>query len=395
MNLNPNIIILLLNFILNFVLRIFLFENIWIKIFCILITGVIIYVIKYKYPFKRRFRKLSELRAYKKKDNFLKWGLFTRKDHIVNVIVLGGFALIFLVGFFILRFKNIGRDVDLKDIYTRLYNLLDILPNYVIVLDIILLINIFIIFIFIMREIRKHVKKEFIKRHLYSLSFSYEYPYNKYTNFIEVFSVKMFSKIRKIYRLSDDFLNDIVFKNFYKDFDEQLRNDKIFQDKINRYDNMRINIITHMLNHIHYYVLFFTLIIDLRYNNFHLIYLYKILPITFLYDLFLKYYNFIYMLSSYHDNTLKYGIYMFDDVEAMKDGIIYFQDLEKGIDANDFAIAVNVYLEAGLNYSAVQEHENKQIGRVAENKTSKLNLVILIIVTLSIIGGLIYFKLYY
>jgi hypothetical protein len=391
MNLNPNIIILLLNFILNFVLRVFLFENIWIKIFCILITGVIIYVIKYKYPFKRRFRKLSELRAYKKKDNFLKWGLFTRKDHIYNMIVLCGFALIFLVGFFILRFKNIGRDVDLKDIYTRLYNLLDILPNYVIVLDIILLINIFIIFIFIMREIRKYVKKEFIKRHLYSLSFSYEYPYNnRYTNFIQVFSRKI---IHKIYGLYNVFSYDLLNKTIY----EKLHNDKAFRDKINRYDNMRINIITHMLNHIHYYVLFSTILLDIYYNDFHLIYLYKILPITFLYDLFLKYYNFLDKLSGYHDDTLKYGIYMFDDIEAMEDGVIYFKNdhPKGGIDLNEFTKGVNIYLEAGLDRYAIKNYENNQMGNVTKNKTSKLNLVILIIITLSIIGGLIYFKLYY
>jgi hypothetical protein len=392
MNLNPNIIILLLNFILNFVLRVFLFENIWIKIFCILVTGVIIYVIKYKYPFKRRFRKLSELRAYKKKDNFLKWGLFTRNDHIINMIVLGGFALIFLVGFFILRFKNIGRDIDLKDIYTRLYNLLDILPNYVIVLDLILLINIFIIFIFLMREIRKYVKKEFIKRHLYSLSFSYEYPYNnRYTNFIH--NNALHRKINKKIVFFPDFLFSII----YKDFKNRYTNDNDFKDKIFYYTRQILRVILHLFFNIHYYILFFTFIIDIYVNNFHLIYLYKILPITFLYDLFLKCFNFLDKLSDYYDNILKYGIYMFDDIEAMEDGIIYFENdhPQGGIDLNDFTKGVNIYLEAGLDKHAIENYENNEIGRVAENKTSKLNLVILIIITLIIIGGLIYFKLYY
>lgn len=345
---NINFIILLLNFIANILISIFLFENFWLKLFLILITSIIVYF--FKYPRKRRFRKLSLLRKYKNKNNFLNLILKTKTEHVWNISVLSSFVLVFIIGFFLLRYKNVGRDVDLKEIFYTLYSLMSILSLNVILLNAILFINIILIYIFISKKITKYYKYHFMKRHFYSMSFSYE-PYNVYTKIIYEHTLTIYNKITSLIFKFVNYLSLSIFK-------ERLNNLE-FQLKIIPYESKLNRFLLHLIKTIHYYVLIFVLLSDLYYNNFHLIYLYKILPFVFIYDLVVRYFRFVIKLSVYHDALLKIVLYNFDYIDTIHEGNIYFKNDVSNIDLNDFTIAVNVYMEADFNKQAIEDYEHR------------------------------------
>src|ERR1700677_3304994 len=132
-----------------------------------IILSLCVYLLYYiqTYPIRRR-RTLSKLRKwrYRFPNNYK---LKTRKDHIINITILLIYVLIFIVGFLWLRFRNSKRSIDLVVYYDKICKVIMITPLHHTIINLLLLVCIFLLYIKLLTLLMKYFKLQFIKRHIY------------------------------------------------------------------------------------------------------------------------------------------------------------------------------------------------------------------------------------
>ncbi len=164
--------VLLISF---FILFITLFYKVLILIFnyklLFIVKAIILsffmYLIYYiqTYPIRQR-RILSKVRKwrYRFPNNYK---LKTRKDHRINITILLTYVLIFIVGILWLKVRNSDRSIDLVIYYDILCKVIRITPLHHTIINLLLLVCIFLLYLKLLTLLMKYFKLQFIKRHIY------------------------------------------------------------------------------------------------------------------------------------------------------------------------------------------------------------------------------------
>lgn len=352
-----NHIILLLKFILYYFVTLLLISNIFAKIILILFILILFYLL-YHYP-RKRFNKLSELKAYKIQ-LIMRYAIKTKRDHIYNFIIISLTFLISFVFIFSLRLFNKNRNIDLIERYNVIISLIKKITLLENILNILLFILFLILYITIIIRLIKYLKYHIIKRHLYIIGGVLEIPDrdNWYElTFFHGFLYKIilhnihFAITQKIVSLYIKYY-DLQCKLPPKEYNLMSEEEKDVYNRqrpvhpylfLQKYKKERL--LWYLWTTWHYMILLLAILYDLYYNNYQLTHVFNILPWTFFYDLYIRISYFVDGLWLPHDefiHTILYAktIEIWDKNTLLIDGEFY--------DYNRIKLIYNTYMVKGF-----------------------------------------------
>lgn len=133
--------------------------------FVLLISFIFIFHYIKIYPKLQRL-KLSNLRKIRRKFPN-KYILKTYNDHIINILIIIIYPLVFIFGILYLRFSNINKSINLLYYFEHFKSSILIISNLDFILTLSLFMCFFRFYILIIRHIIKLIRFEIIKRHLF------------------------------------------------------------------------------------------------------------------------------------------------------------------------------------------------------------------------------------
>lgn len=316
-----NIIILFKLLLICFV-KLFMFTFIS-KSILISLLIFLLYLLK-KYP-RRRFKKLSQQRKYKF-NSFMKYAMKTKKEHVINLIILFMGFCIFFICIILLRFYNIEKNIDLlekKDIIYNLYLNTNKLDFFITCLIFVL---IFILYILNIIRLGNYFKFHLIKRHIYLVG-NYNTP-DKDSWYVLIFLQNIIDKIN-IYNIHNNICDKKIpelYKKFYFlkkikikpenwSFLSQKEQTKFYKQSpvhpswfVYKYNIDKI--LYYFLIGWHYFLLLLVFFYDIFYNNYNIQLIFMVLPWTLFFDFYLRISKFFNDLDINYDiyiNTVIYG----------------------------------------------------------------------------------------
>src|SRR5271170_1308003 len=304
---------LFLKLILFILVKIFLIPNLFSKYLLLIIFSLALYLC-YLYP-RKRFHKLSQLRAYRRNLLF-KYALMHPWEHIYNLFILFVYLGIFIIGLFYLRYLNIQKTLDLKHYYSLISKLIQEYTWDENIINCLLILLGIVLYITIIYKMTQYFKLHVIRRHIYLIGKIEDDPY-WYDVFVDKYmhrlNINMISfRIRqKIEDLYEKYYFSKQFKPKPLNYEALSSEDKhnfhfrrpvspfLFMEKYKKW-----LILYHILTKWHYVLLIFIIFYDLRYNNWVIMHVFYLLPWTFFYELFVRISYFIDGLWTPFDKAL-------------------------------------------------------------------------------------------
>jgi hypothetical protein len=302
-----------------FILFITLFYKVLILIFnyklLFIVKGIILSLCMYllyfiqTYPTRQR-RILSKLRKwrYRFPNNYK---LKTREDHIINITILLTYVLIFILGFLWLRFRNSERSIDLVIYYDILCKVIMITPLHHTIINLLLLVCIFLLYIKLLTLLTKYFKLQFIKRHIYlSNPLNTHLPSYYYMEFIDRYYYRymhLTSIINKLHTLISYIFHYLKLKEYPPDCNESL-SFKIAVYKIPLEDSI-YKYLSKIKYILHYLILFIIMFYDIVFNSLVLTHMFKIMPYMFIYELLVRLSKVYDGLNTMHDLVIHDFLY--------------------------------------------------------------------------------------
>ena len=255
-----------------------------------IILSLCVYLLYYiqTYPIRRR-RTLSKLRKwrYRFPNNYK---LKTRKDHIINITILLIYVLIFIVGFLWLRFRNSKRSIDLVVYYDKICKVIMITPLHHTIINLLLLVCIFLLYIKLLTLLMKYFKLQFIKRHIYlSNPLNTHLPSYYYMEFVDRYYyryIHLTSIINKLHTFISYIFHYLKLKKYPDNCEESL-SFKIAVYKI-PLENLVYQYLSKVKYIIHYIILLIVIVYDISFNSLVLTHMFKIMPYIFIYELLVR-----------------------------------------------------------------------------------------------------------
>lgn len=314
-----NNFILLFKIILLVFVRLFFIPNPFVKYILLFLCITTIYILC-KYP-RTRFKRLSEVRNYKL-NKITKYALKNTREHIYNVLVISIFCIGFTVVIFLFRYLNKNKNINIKEKYLLFKDLYINTPLYDFMLNSILLLLIFVIYIWLFIKIIKYFKYHVIKRHIYLVGNVEEGN----TWYELTFFAKILKKmnIYNIHFYTIFYIQDIYEKYYYNKFNKKKPSNytKLSEEEIKKYyrqspiepvlfftEYKEDKILFHLMTKWHYILLFILIIYDLIYNDYQITHVFYILPWTFFFEIYLRFSTFIQGLWIPHDQYLHTILY--------------------------------------------------------------------------------------
>jgi len=309
---------LFLKLILFILVKIFLIPNLFSKYLLLIIFSLALYLC-YLYP-RKRFHKLSQLRAYRRNLLF-KYALMHPWEHIYNLFILFVYLGIFIIGLFYLRYLNIQKTLDFKHYYSLIIKLIQEYTWDENVINCLLILLVIVLYITIIYKMTQYFKLHIIRRHIYLIG-KFEDQQHWYKIFIEKF-IGGINIHRVVYNIECKIEN--LYRKYYfsKQFKPKPSNYEVLSQK--ERDNFLLSrpvqpglfmykynkglILHHILTKWHYALLVFVICYDLRYHNWVIIHVFYLLPWTFFYELYIRMSHFFHGLWTSFDEALHLMLY--------------------------------------------------------------------------------------
>lgn len=263
-----------------------------------------------------------------------RYKIYNRYDLILCQVMISLYIIIFIICIVALRFYNIHREVNIKELIFKFYNYLlqfSFLEN---ILNIALICVFIVSYILLLYKVIKYLKKFLVQFHIYYSGIEKGTIEEKaYQRFIQDFK-----NTRRISWELNSLLNEI-----YK---------WLFPNKI-----FYINLITYfdrILKYWHYCLLLLFFIYDILFYNYTLHYVFICLPFVFLYDIYVKFSNFIENINVEWDYVINHFLYS-DNLEEFDEETIWLVD--EFVSKKMIRILLVKYLHGGLNYNNINDKE--------------------------------------
>jgi hypothetical protein len=332
-------IVVLIKFTLTILLPLVLLSSTILKLLLLIGLSIILYIL-FTYP-RTRFYKLSQVRDYKV-NKLMKYALRTYKARIYNILVLLIYSSIFITGLLYLRFSNQEKQLNLITFATKLKDLCYNLNMFDLILNGVLFILLFIVYLWLFIRAGKYFKFHIIKLHLFLSEprqehYAYYYDFDKlYRHSLDWFYARIFLKLAlkydayyKIRNKTSPIYNTLSLEE-QKAFDlKRPTHPKYFWDKYKK-----DLILYHTIANWHYLVILLVVFYDIKYNDYILTKIFYILPWTFIYDSYVRASKFIYNLWAPFDEVLHRVLYytymeIWDKNTIMIDGELYDYNYQK------------------------------------------------------------------
>jgi len=268
--------------------------------------------------------------------------LRTYKARIYNILILLIYSSIFITGLLYLRFSNQEKQLNLITFATKVKDLCYNLNMFDLILNGVLFILFFIVYLWLFIRTGKYFKFHIIKLHLF-LSEPRQEHYAYYYDF------------DKLYRHSLDWfyarIYFIVLEAYMRYYDSQNKDKKMYHNLTEKeqkafdlkrpvrpqyfWDKYKKDLILyHTMRNLHYLVILLVVFYDIKYNDYILTKIFYILPWTFIYDSYVRASKFIYNLWAPFDEVLHRVLYythmeIWDKNTIMIDGEFYDYNYQK------------------------------------------------------------------
>lgn len=324
------------------------------KVLILSINSIIIFYV-YTYP-KRQRRKLSGLRAIKYK--FPKqYILKSNWDHLKNILVLTIYPCIFIIGILWLRFKNTTKHVDLLYYYYEIQTLINITSLSDLILNILVILSIFALYMTVLKLVNKYIKFELIKRHIYLSQYDY------YNTTIIIFLTTHIDLTRIVYYIRIKISTIFYYLNIKKTptvnvkelpFYKHMSTESILESKIESnktiFEEFITNTIQNLTYYYHHIVLFIVILYDIKCNALILEHMFTIFPYIFIYEILVRITKFLQGLNITADNILYHFLY--SPITAIDEDT--YQVGPHPITNEDLNTLFKEYVYTDLNYDYVK-----------------------------------------
>lgn len=253
----------LLKYLMLILMYLSLFNSLFIKLCVILLQ---IFLIQYIYlrPYKKRL-KLSYIR-YQKNNIYTDYKISNVFHLVLNSLVILSFITVFIILILFLRIKNRFKILDIDVVYQKIFALFNNISIIEIFINMGILINICVLYILLMINLMKFIKKVGMRLYLFCFYYFYIVTYNQ-------------TKFNILYFLWDNLtinyhISNVTFK--LTNLSESLFERFIFSH------------LKGLQFIIHKVILIIVIIYDIKYNNMILTHMYRILPYVFIYEIWVK-----------------------------------------------------------------------------------------------------------
>ena len=241
-----------------------LFNSLLIKL-CVILLQIILIQYIYLRPYKKRL-KLSYIR-YKKNNIYTDYKISNVFHLVLNSLVILSFITVFIILILFLRIKNRFKILDIDVVYQKIFALFNNISIIEIFSNMGILINICVLYILLMINFMKFIKKVGMRLYLFCFHYFYIVTYNQ-TKFNILYF--LWDKLRinhytidiitnKLSNLSESLFERFIFSHLY---------------------GLQFTI--------HKVILMIVIIYDIKYNNMILTHMYRILPYVFVYEIWVK-----------------------------------------------------------------------------------------------------------
>lgn len=268
-----------------------------------------------------------------------RYKIYNRYDLIFCQVMISLYIIIFIICIVALRFYNIHREVNIKELIFKFYDYLSQFSFLENILNIGLICVFILSYMLLLYKIIKYLKKFLVQFHIYYSGFEKGTIEEKaYQRFIAEFPTVLTVNCK-----IDSFIDPMVDK-FYTWF---FPNKKFFPINLLKYYSK-------ILRYGHYCILLYCFLYDMFFYNYTLHYVFICLPFVFLYDIYVKFSNFIENINVEWDYVINHFLYS-DNLEEFDEETIWLVD--EFVSKKMIRILLVKYLHGGLNYNNINDKE--------------------------------------